>query len=210
MQKFVKQFSAPSAWSIPNEKPDRYAAAICIRVRPDGFVARIFCWRKLPPVPAAKAETDLRRYPDCTGFRRTVISFSSWLSSSLSLPSSLSWPCSRSLEFARCKSTIDLHTYRIHHNCKIDTACFEEGKRRLATCDRTASSRGASTVHPVGSGRERSSHVVGRSRRRRSRAISWLDRPHDGSVMPKTRSHRREQGSMISRGHGMRWSDRSA
>jgi hypothetical protein len=24
-----------------------------------------------------------------------------------------------------CKSTIDLHTFRIHHNCKIDTARFE-------------------------------------------------------------------------------------
>jgi hypothetical protein len=29
-----------------------------------------------------------------------------------------------------CKSTIDLHTFRIHHNCKIDTARFEQGKRR--------------------------------------------------------------------------------
>ena len=29
-----------------------------------------------------------------------------------------------------CRSTIDLHTFRIHHNCKIDTARFEKGKRR--------------------------------------------------------------------------------
>ena len=30
----------------------------------------------------------------------------------------------------QCKSTIDVHKYRVHHNCKIDTARFEEGKRR--------------------------------------------------------------------------------
>jgi hypothetical protein len=30
----------------------------------------------------------------------------------------------------QCKSTIDVHRYRVHHNCKIDTARFEEGKWR--------------------------------------------------------------------------------
>jgi hypothetical protein len=25
---------------------------------------------------------------------------------------------------------LDMHKYRVHHNCKIDTACFEEGKQR--------------------------------------------------------------------------------
>jgi hypothetical protein len=29
-----------------------------------------------------------------------------------------------------CKSTVDVHKHRVHHNCKIDTARFEEGKRR--------------------------------------------------------------------------------
>jgi hypothetical protein len=29
-----------------------------------------------------------------------------------------------------CKSTIDMHKFRIHHNCKIDIARFEDGKRR--------------------------------------------------------------------------------
>jgi hypothetical protein len=46
-----------------HEKPDRYAAAICIRVRPDGLL-RIFCRRKVPPVHFAKRLTDLRCYPD--------------------------------------------------------------------------------------------------------------------------------------------------
>ena len=27
---------------------------------------------------------------------------------------------------------LDMHKYRVHHNCKIDTARFEEGKRRRA------------------------------------------------------------------------------
>jgi hypothetical protein len=34
-----------------------------------------------------------------------------------------------SLKLAQCKSTIDMHTFRLHHNCKINTARFEEGKR---------------------------------------------------------------------------------
>jgi hypothetical protein len=29
----------------------------------------------------------------------------------------------------QCKSALDVHKYRVHHNCKIDTARFEEGKR---------------------------------------------------------------------------------
>jgi hypothetical protein len=32
-------------------------------------------------------------------------------------------------KLAQCKSTFDMHALRIHHNRKIDTACFEEGKR---------------------------------------------------------------------------------
>jgi hypothetical protein len=39
-------------------------------------------------------------------------------------------------KLAQCKSTFDMHTFRVHHNCKIDTARFEEGKRHpiVATC----------------------------------------------------------------------------
>jgi hypothetical protein len=51
-----------------NEKPDRYAAAICIRVRPDCLLRGYSGWRKLPPVRAAKGVTDLRRYPDAMRF----------------------------------------------------------------------------------------------------------------------------------------------
>jgi hypothetical protein len=29
----------------------------------------------------------------------------------------------------QCKSPLDVHRYSVHHNCKIDTARFEEGKR---------------------------------------------------------------------------------
>jgi hypothetical protein len=121
MQRFGKQFSAESC-SIPNEKPDRYAAAICIRVRPDGFVARIFCWRKLPPVRAAKGGTDLRRYPDCMRFRRTDSYFFFFLAvffAFFAFFAFLAMFPSVSREFAQCKSTIDLRTFRIHHNYKI-------------------------------------------------------------------------------------------
>jgi hypothetical protein len=50
-----------------NEKPDHYAAAICIRVRSDGLL-RTFCRRKLPPVHVAKRLADLRCYPDAMKF----------------------------------------------------------------------------------------------------------------------------------------------
>jgi hypothetical protein len=42
-------------------------------------------------------------------------------------------------KLAQCKPIFDMHTFKLHHNCKIDTACFEEGKRppssRLAPPD---------------------------------------------------------------------------
>ena len=34
-------------------------------------------------------------------------------------------------KLAQCKSTFDVHSFRLHHNCKIDTAHFEQGKRPL-------------------------------------------------------------------------------
>jgi len=121
----------PTAWSSPNEKPDRYAAATCIRVRPHcllrGYSLGESC--QLSVVRRAQRTPDAIRM--LWGFRRTVTSFSSWLSSLPSLPSSLSWPCCPpwSQKLIRCKSTIDMHTFRVHHNCKIDTPRFEEGKR---------------------------------------------------------------------------------
>jgi hypothetical protein len=32
-------------------------------------------------------------------------------------------------KLVQCKSTFDTHAVRLHHNCKIDTPRFEEGKR---------------------------------------------------------------------------------
>ena len=74
------------------KKPDRYAAAICIRVRPDclllGYSVRESC-----RLSVFEGRTNLRRYPVHEVFVERVTSFSSWLSSLPSLPSSLSWPC---------------------------------------------------------------------------------------------------------------------
>ena len=72
-------------------------------------------------------------------------------------------------KLAQCKSTFDMHSFRLHHNCKIDTARFEQGKRpptssRLAP--RTKLSRVAWTRAPCWIKRERGSHVVGRRIRR--------------------------------------------
>jgi hypothetical protein len=114
------------------------------------FVARIFCRRKLRSVHPAKGVTDLRCYLHATRFRRTATSFSSWLSS---LPSSLSWPCHppRSQKLARCKSTIDVHRFRLHHSFKIDTARFEEvnDHHTVATCNRTKPPPDAWTQHAL-------------------------------------------------------------
>jgi hypothetical protein len=32
-------------------------------------------------------------------------------------------------KLVQCKSTPDMHAFRVHHNCKFDTARLKEGKR---------------------------------------------------------------------------------
>src|SRR6185437_846218 len=39
-------------------------------------------------------------------------------------------PLRGSLKLGQCKSTLDVHAFSIHHNCKFDTAGSKEGKRR--------------------------------------------------------------------------------
>jgi hypothetical protein len=52
---------------LHSEKPDPYAAAICIRIRPD---CRVMIWkRRLPPVYGAKAQWTL----DASGCREVVV-----------------------------------------------------------------------------------------------------------------------------------------
>jgi len=34
-------------------------------------------------------------------------------------------------KLVQCKSTLDMHAFRVHHNCKFDTARLKEGKRPL-------------------------------------------------------------------------------
>jgi hypothetical protein len=38
-------------------------------------------------------------------------------------------------KLAQCRPTFDMHSFRLHHNCKIDTLCFEEGERPSHRCD---------------------------------------------------------------------------
>jgi hypothetical protein len=56
------------------KNPDRYAAAICIRVRPDCLFRGILSARSAS-VRAAKGITDLRRYPDVMSFSLNVYFF---------------------------------------------------------------------------------------------------------------------------------------
>jgi hypothetical protein len=118
-----------------SKKPDRYAAAICIKVRPGGLSCGI-C-RRYPCLSALQAHNGLTRYPGCElvaesyFFFRLDIFFAVFLDAFAvfdffaflaMFPSSLM--------LAQCKSTFDMHTLRLHHNCKIDTARFEEGKQQ--------------------------------------------------------------------------------
>ena len=50
---------------------------------------------------------------------------------------------------AQCKSTFDLHELRIHHNCKIDTPRFEEGKRASRDHDEAAQFRGDANIADI-------------------------------------------------------------
>jgi hypothetical protein len=116
----------------PNEKPDRYAAAICIRVRSDclllGYSVGESCRLSVLRRPQAP---DLRRYPVAMRFSSNgyfffflVVFFAFAFFAFLAmLPSVVP-------KLAQCKSTIDMHALRVHHNCKIDTARFKKGKRR--------------------------------------------------------------------------------
>jgi hypothetical protein len=56
------------------KNPDRYAAAICIRVRPDCLFRGILSARSAS-VRAAKGITHLRRYPDVMSFSLNVYFF---------------------------------------------------------------------------------------------------------------------------------------
>jgi hypothetical protein len=104
-----------------NGNPDRYAAAICITVRPDRLLLGYSgdeSWR-------------LRRYPDATRlssngyfffFLADFFAFFAFFAFLAMLPSVTP-------KLAQCTPTFDMHSFRLHHDYKIDTASFKEGKR---------------------------------------------------------------------------------
>jgi hypothetical protein len=83
-------------------------------------------------VSAAKGATDLRHYPNLVRFSSNdyfffflavFFDFFAFFAFLAMLPS-----VAPRVE-SQCKSTIDMQAFRIHHNCKIDIARFEDGKR---------------------------------------------------------------------------------
>jgi hypothetical protein len=58
----------PKAAISPNENPDRYAAAICIRVRPDCFLPGYSVGESWRLSVLRKDVTDFRGYPDVMRF----------------------------------------------------------------------------------------------------------------------------------------------
>jgi len=94
-------------------------------------------------------------------------------------------------KLAQCKSTFDMHSFRLHHNCKIDTARFEQGKRPPTSsrvAPRTKLSRDAWTHAPCWIKRERSSHVVERRIRRWKPSLGSFDCMVDRSMSTARRA----------------------
>jgi hypothetical protein len=70
-----------------------------------------------------------RSYPDATRFSSNGYFFFFLADFFFAFFAFLAMLPSVTPKLAQCKSTFDMHTFRVHHNCKIDTARFEEGKR---------------------------------------------------------------------------------
>jgi hypothetical protein len=113
------------------KKPDRYAAAVCITVRPDCLLRGYSVGERCRPSRAPKGVTDLRRYPDAMRFSlngyfffflAVFFAFFAFFAFLAMFPSVIPKVGSMQVD-------IDMHTFRIHHNRKIDTARFKEGKR---------------------------------------------------------------------------------
>ena len=124
--------------------PDRYAAAICIAIRSDCYA------------DALKAEAAIR--PCCegaAGLLQTLSGFRDVFVNGLLLFLLDCFLCFlRLLRFLghvalhdpqswTNANHLDMHALKIHHNCKIDTERFKEGKRpsRRRDHDEVASSR---------------------------------------------------------------------
>ena len=91
---------------------------------------RIFCRRKLRSA-RAEGRNGPQTLSGCYGvlsngyfffFLATFFAFFAFFAFLAMLPSVIP-------KVGSCKSTIDMHTFRVHHNCKIDTVRFEQGKR---------------------------------------------------------------------------------
>jgi hypothetical protein len=129
MLSFGKQFSADRLLKS-QRKPDRYAAAICIRVRPDGLLFEYSVGESCR-CPGCEERNGLQMLSGPMEFSSNgyfffflvvFFAFFAFFAFLAMLPSVIP-------KLVQCKSTIDMHTFRIHHNYKFDTARFEEGKR---------------------------------------------------------------------------------
>jgi hypothetical protein len=123
--------SAPTVWPSPNEKPDRYAAAICIRVRSDCLLLG-YSVGEAAACPCCEGRDGPQTLSGCheVFVERLLLFLLGCLFRLLRFLRFLGHVALRGPQkFTQCKSTIDVHASRIHHNCKIDTARFENGKR---------------------------------------------------------------------------------
>jgi hypothetical protein len=116
-----------AAFGVPQESPDRYAATICIATRSDCYadilraeaavrVAKAQLLQMLSGCHEVLVERLLRFLLRC--FLR-LLRFLRFLGH-VALRDPQSWINA---------SHLDMHAFKIHHNRKIDTERFEEGKR---------------------------------------------------------------------------------
>jgi hypothetical protein len=155
------------------KNPDRYAAAICIRVRPDRGILSA----RSASVRAAKGITDLRRYPDVMSFSLNVYFFFLFdvffavffaaFTIFFAFFAFLAIVPSVTPKLAQCKSTSTCIPSDYAITAKIDTARLEEGKRPAHPRDLRLGSRVMRRhIAPCWIKRRRRSHVVGRRSRR--------------------------------------------
>ena len=132
---------------LQQESPDRYAAAICIAIRSDCYADILKAEAATCPCCEGAAGL-LQTLSGCHDVfvERLLLFLLGCFLCFLRLLRFLGHVALRDPQSWINASHLDMHAFKIHHNCKIDTERFEEGKQpsRRRDHDEVAWSRGCS------------------------------------------------------------------
>ena len=132
---------------LQQESPDRYAAAICIAIRSDCYADILKAEAATCPYCESAAGL-LQTLSGCHDVfvERLLLFLLGCFLCFLRLLRFLGHVALRDPQSWINASHLDMHAFKIHHNCKIDTERFEEGKQpsRRRDHDEVAWSRGCS------------------------------------------------------------------